>query len=587
MDIQGQVTGVVEEEGLEGAPTLTVEINDPTWRLTNSALLDTDDDGRLDHVETSYGGKAWALVKVSPEEESLTLVFEHRVVTILRRYSKRIKRRRVPGYSRAMFVRDLVKEANNAGHRIEFKSPKMLSAQKIAKGQVPRRDVGDVGERGFSHNAKLTVKGNPANRKQRAIATDALNVAHQLHAPYRAQLALMEALITENSITNGATGDRDSGGVLQLRRGIHKNVNVQDVEHVVTLFLTKGFTGQGGAITLANTTTKSAHAIAQAVQGSAFADGSNYKAHEAEAREWVKAFHLIDDPNELDITGTVDKAYYFTRGEVGGSREDSWASMNRLAGEVNWRIFLQGNTVVYIEDNDLYKSAPKHVLSRVSPRVTGVGFDWDQGKPVQEASLTIQRIDIEAGTTVEIADAGPASVRWLVWNVRRDRASGFSEITLRSPQKADLEPAPERETVTLSGDSSEYTSDKYASLISAMRSVDRSTPGYLYGGGHGPKLDTLGADTRFDCSSSTSWALKKAGLFDPDTAWVSGEFASKFGRPGEGKLFTVWANANHVWVELKQGPYKRFDTSGRRNGAHLYDQMRSTGGFTPRHAKGM
>src|SRR5215207_7634105 len=90
MDIQGQVTGVVEEEGLEGAPTLTVEINDPTWRLTNSALLDTDDDGRLDHVETSYGGKAWALVKVSPEEESLTLVFEHRVVTILRRYSKRI-----------------------------------------------------------------------------------------------------------------------------------------------------------------------------------------------------------------------------------------------------------------------------------------------------------------------------------------------------------------------------------------------------------------------------------------------------------------------------------------------------------------
>lgn len=586
VSIEGQVLDAIEEEGMEGAPTLTVEVNDPEWLITNAGVLDLDADGKLDHVETDYAGKWWRLVKVSPQEENLSLVFEHRVVSILRRYTKRIKRRRVPGYTRAMFIRDLVKEANKDGHSIEFKSPKMRSAQQVAKGQVPRADPSGTGERGFGKNHGLTVKGRPANKKQVEIATDALNVAHRLSAPYRAQHALMEALITENSITNSIGGDADSSGVLQVRRGTHRNLDPRDVESVVTVFLTKGFAGQGGAITLANSTTKPAHAIAQAVQGSAFSDGSNYREYEEEAAEWVKKFHVITDPEELNLTATVDQAYYFTRGTVGGPKEDSWTAANRLADEVRWRVFIQGNTVVYIEDDDLYKQAPKLLLSRTSPRVTGVGFDWDQGKPVQEATVSIQRTDVMPGTTIEIADAGPASTRWLVWSVRRSRASGFSDVTLRSPQTAKAEPAPERETVTISGGSSEYKSDTFDALVSAMRAVDRKTPGYTYGGGHGPSLSDLGPGTRFDCSSSTSWVLKKAGLFEPDTAWVSGDFARKYGRPGEGKMFTVWANANHVWIELKQGKYKRFDTSGGK-GAQLHTTKRATGGFTARHAEGM
>jgi hypothetical protein len=589
VNIAGQVTDVTEEEGLDGAPTLTVDVDDPEWLITNEAVLDLDADGKLDHVETSYGGKWWRLVKVSPTEDSLSLVFEHRVVSILRRYTKRIKRRRVPGYTRAMFIRDLVKEARHDGHKIEFKSPKMKTAQQIAKGETPRREAGDVGERGFGKKHGLTVKGVKANKAQLANATIALNVAHQLSAPYRAQLALVEALIAESRITNLMGGDRDSSGVLQVRRGVHRNVNPRDIEQVVTLFLTRGFTGQGGAITLANSTTKSAHAIAQAVQGSAFSDGSNYKANEAEAREWIKKFHVITDPNELNITGSVDRAYYFTRGQVGGAKEDSWSAMNRLAEEVGWRIFIQGNTVVFIEDNDLYKQAPKLLLSRTSPRMTGISFDWDQGKPVQEAQITIQRTDLLPGTTVEIADAGPASTRWLIFNVRRSRSSGFSEVTLRSPQTSKAEPAPERETVTISGNTSEYREDVYGKLTSAMQSVSSKTPGYTLGGGHGQDLDDLGPGTRFDCSSSVSWVLKKAGLFDPDKAWVSGDFAKRYGRPGEGKMFTVWANDNHVWIELKVGRYKRFDTGGEDGGkgAKLHTTGRSSGGFVARHAEGM
>ena len=73
---------------------------------------------------------------------------------------------------------------------------------------------------------------------------------------------------------------------------------------------------------------------------------------------------------------------------------------------------------------------------------------------------------------------------------------------------------------------------------------------------------------------------------------VSGGFASSWGDPGEGKYMTVWANAQHVWIEFKGRDAKRFDTSPRGSGPRG-PQLRYTArpdgrseGFTPRHWKG-
>ncbi len=84
---------------------------------------------------------------------------------------------------------------------------------------------------------------------------------------------------------------------------------------------------------------------------------------------------------------------------------------------------------------------------------------------------------------------------------------------------------------------------------------------YLYGGGHGQRLDTITYTQGLDCSSSTSKALFEVDLFQGPYATNSTGFES-YGMSGRGKYVTVHANWEHVWVELSlPGGWSRFDTS--------------------------
>jgi hypothetical protein len=76
----------------------------------------------------------------------------------------------------------------------------------------------------------------------------------------------------------------------------------------------------------------------------------------------------------------------------------------------------------------------------------------------------------------------------------------------------------------------------------AKRISDAGGP-YVYGGGHGPALSSLSSGQGLDCSSSVSLALRRAGLFSGTRSWVSGDFAARYGVPGRGEEFTVWANS--------------------------------------------
>ncbi len=95
---------------------------------------------------------------------------------------------------------------------------------------------------------------------------------------------------------------------------------------------------------------------------------------------------------------------------------------------------------------------------------------------------------------------------------------------------------------------------------------------YRMGGGH-----RRHEDTAYDCSGSTSYILKEAGLL---TSTRHSPLFMKYGQSGPGKWITVYAKRGHVFLEICG---LRYDTTGRGKGPNWRIEGRSTRGFLRRH----
>lgn len=114
-------------------------------------------------------------------------------------------------------------------------------------------------------------------------------------------------------------------------------------------------------------------------------------------------------------------------------------------------------------------------------------------------------------------------------------------------------------------------------LINAANYL-QSSP-YVRGAGHGRVEDRA-----YDCSSSTSYTLIKAGLLK--SPLTSAGFAN-YGQAGEGRFITIWVKpGEHVFMTVCG---LRLDTTGGRSGEgpRWRTKGRSFAGFTPRHPFGM
>lgn len=139
------------------------------------------------------------------------------------------------------------------------------------------------------HASKVTIKGGATSKAQRQILSRALAYADKVHAPYKAKIALLTALIQESEAQNLSTPSSDgygSYGVLQGLVRYHSRKNLMNPEYQFAVFLgqskkyPKGFTGKGNAIALSKTG-MSPGQIAQAVEGSAYPDRYQTSAKEA------------------------------------------------------------------------------------------------------------------------------------------------------------------------------------------------------------------------------------------------------------------------------------------------------------------
>ena len=114
-------------------------------------------------------------------------------------------------------------------------------------------------------------------------------------------------------------------------------------------------------------------------------------------------------------------------------------------------------------------------------------------------------------------------------------------------------------------------------LINAANHL-QSSP-YVRGAGHGRVEDRA-----YDCSSSTSYTLIKAGLLKAPLTSIG--FAS-YGQAGEGRFITIWVKpGEHVFMTICG---LRLDTSGGKvgEGPRWRTKGRSYAGFSPRHPFGL
>jgi hypothetical protein len=102
---------------------------------------------------------------------------------------------------------------------------------------------------------------------------------------------------------------------------------------------------------------------------------------------------------------------------------------------------------------------------------------------------------------------------------------------------------------------------------------------YDWGGGHGSWRSR-----GYDCSGAVGYALHGAGMLD--VTMVSGQLAY-WGEAEVGHWVTVYANAEHVYMEIAG---LRFDTRGDLpgvSGPRWHEELVDPPAFVPRHPTGL
>jgi hypothetical protein len=103
---------------------------------------------------------------------------------------------------------------------------------------------------------------------------------------------------------------------------------------------------------------------------------------------------------------------------------------------------------------------------------------------------------------------------------------------------------------------------------------------YVWGGGH-----TSWYDRGYDCSGAVSYALHGAGLLD--VTMVSGQL-EYWGEPGAGRWITVYANRDHVFMEVAGLRFDTRDNPKPLTGPRWHQaQALDTSRFVARHPAGL
>jgi hypothetical protein len=453
VDLAAAIETTTIKDTLKGSSTIEVVMNDPEFELLESGFFDPNDNGKLDSVEINYPDDSrfwWSLTQVAVTAgEKLTLTFMERAAADLLKLKGPVKAKSRAKTTRAEFLNWLTGHVKDHGG-LDFHSRELHKKQRI--GREKHKRTGEERERnkdgGIHRKENLTIKGSKATAAQLDQVARALDVAADLDAPRLAVIAEMCAGIGESSfIVQMNQAGSQYGGVFQGNVG-GGVFNINDTEGMARCFLLggKGFQA-GGAIHLVRSGVKDPGDIATRVEASGM-PGSFYGQYRNEAEKLIEAYGGGDFS-----TVSRYKQYNFDVGSPDNPHETFWDAANRLAEEVNWAFFVDGNDVYYDSEMTLIKQKPIAIIDRDEASVVDWDYDWDTRHIATEMTLVLicRPFAFRSGQVFKLRGFGPASVgstaklpgRWLISEAERNEDGLATTFTLIQPTKPNPEPAPE------------------------------------------------------------------------------------------------------------------------------------------------
>jgi hypothetical protein len=323
----------------------------------------------------------------------------------------------------------------------------------------------------------LTIEGVPMNSTQIKQAEILLGVCNQLNAGSPCAGAIICAAIGESTLTNLSTPN-SSGywGVLQGGSGENSSVanfppptGWNDSAGMATSFLQggKGFQA-GSAISLARSVVTDPGEIATRVEASGESPDL-YGKHLSDAKAIIAAHGGSTLKGSIaggnsGGSGTVpdgssSTTYAFSISGTGNPDEDYWTGINRLAHEVNWYLFSNGEYLYYLDGQEMLAQKPAAYIDRVRDggrfyQAQG-GVVWDNTafafvsdhkrkfhaqrrtkvalaqSPTEGILQLICGInEILGGDVIVLSGFGPGDGRWIVGESRRSVFDVYSQLTL-------------------------------------------------------------------------------------------------------------------------------------------------------------
>lgn len=509
---------------MDGASTVTLGIHDPDWGIEESGLLDTDADGRMNALSITLDTLTYRLAKASRQDpDTLTLTFEDLAWALLKEHDESLSASR-GSVTRAQFIERMVREIRTV--YIPFYSPEKGRRMPTERPDYPVAAPAH-GTTGFDQDVTIKVEGKALDVGQMRNAATALTVADQEGSTDRATLALLEACIVEPAgfqgsgpFDNPTGGDSSSVGILQLLNlhlggSASEHGGRRDVELVCRLFLTKGFTGAGGAKALALAHRDwSPGQIAQAVQGSRFPD--RYEQVRKDADAVLAAWNPGDQASASGHEVLRVRSFQFTRGQP-GKKENTVEAAQRLADDVNWRFYAAGGVASFNRDDFLMTvPAAMAINGPFDDRLIGrPRYDIDHGKLAHTIDLTMRlaRWELFPAAVVVLTQRafGPARGRWLALDLDFNLFDpNDTLVTLTKPLGAKKEPAPE--LVASAPSTAAPTKGAQTAIAWAKSKVGHFKESL--GFNRGPELDKLEKDFGFQsapwCAMFATTAVAQA-----------------------------------------------------------------------------